>query len=343
MKIIVENSTWNNLGDGFYQFSLYELIKNVFPEADVYFGDGPVERAFHPNQKQLKNALKSIEWQNADLHILSGPMVMALLKTEYKAAIENIKRKGSNYAILSCSCSGLDGEPLNQIRKFLKAYPPIAFASRDPETYEKFKDYVPNAYNGICTAFLVNKLLKVDTLKLDKEYFVSSFYRNPEPKFISDKAKPQIEDVTLKERKGYIPGLPWKINRHLEIYDDIAENLGDLKIVRTVQQVSNKSNNFNFKYPNSYITLNPINFLSAFKGANFTISERVHACAVTLAFGKPARILIDSPRCGIFERFDLDHTSNDRIMKPSTVFFNKIDTEMDLLAKYIRESCEALL
>ena len=30
MKIIVENSTWNNLGDGFYQNTLFNLISEIF-------------------------------------------------------------------------------------------------------------------------------------------------------------------------------------------------------------------------------------------------------------------------------------------------------------------------
>tara|TARA_B110000902_G_scaffold263393_1_gene342354 strand:- start:559 stop:1578 length:1020 start_codon:yes stop_codon:yes gene_type:complete len=338
MKIIVENSTWNNLGDGFYQFSLTELFKKTFPKADIYFGEGPVQRGFHPNKRQLSNALLVNEYQKADLHVFSGPILMALTKSEYKNTIKNIITSGSKYALISVSCSGLSGKLLDETRDFLKKYPPTIFSSRDPESYEKFKDYVPSAYNGICTAFLVDELLQVDALEMDDKYIISSFYRNPEPLFDSKVSEPEIEDIILKKNNSIIDLLPHKINRHLQIYKNIQSHVGSFKIVRTVQQVSNKSNNFNFKAPNSFITYNPLNFLSAFKGTEFTISERVHACATTLAFGKPAQLLIDNPRNGIFERFGFDWRSNNGIMKPDSNFNIKIKEEMVLLQNYLLQN-----
>ena len=41
MKVIVENSTWNNVGDAFYQFPLYEILKSILKEDDVFMFDGP--------------------------------------------------------------------------------------------------------------------------------------------------------------------------------------------------------------------------------------------------------------------------------------------------------------
>jgi hypothetical protein len=338
MKIIVENSTWNNLGDGFYQSTLFVLITKLFPEAEVFMGEGPVERAFRPKEGRLNNALKLIEHQKADIHVISGPMIRTIVRSDYRDAIKNIIEAGSSYALLSCSCNGLNGEDLAVVKSFMKKYPPISFASRDPYTYETFKDVLPFAYNGICTAFLVNKLLPIDTVDLSQKYFVSSFYRSPEPVFSSDVDEPKIEDVTVKTRKFVVPFLSWSVNRHLEIYrKDVLSSLNKFKIVRTVQGVSNKSNNFNFKYPNSFITYNPLIFLSIFKGAEFTISDRIHACAVTLAFGKPARILIKSPRCGIYDRLNIDYKTKDGFMSPVGLD-KKIDLEMDLLSKYILDT-----
>lgn len=335
MKIIVENSTWNNLGDGFYQFALFELIKKIFPNDEVFYGEGPIQRSFKPSKKHEKNALKLNEHQKADIHIISGPMLGKINKPDYQEMIKNILNSGNNYALISCSSAGVEGNKLQKVKDFIKEYPPIAFSSRDPLTYQNFSNVIPNAYNGICTAFLVDKLLKVDTLDIGKEYFVSSYYRQPEPEFHSKLSSPNIEDIIIKPKKPIIPFLPWKINRHLEFYQNSKGNVGEVEIIRTVQQVSTKSNYFNFKYPNSYISWNPITFLSAFKGAKFTISERVHACATTLAFGKPARLMIDNPRNGIFDRFGLDYKSNDGIMYPYGLN-EKIDEELMKLSVYIK-------
>lgn len=340
MKIIVENSTWNNLGDGFYQFALYELLKKIYPNKEIYFGEGPVERAFRPKTKQLSNAFKAMDYEKADIHVLSGPM-LATMSDHYIDLVKNIQSAGSSYALISCSVAGLSGSRLEELKEFLKKYPPISFSSRDPYTYESLKDVIPNAYNGICTAFLVNKLLNIDTCDIGKKYFVSSFYRAPEPKFLSDKENPTIKDITLEARSGYLPFIPWKYNRHLEIYKETQSSLGNLEIIRTVQQVSTKSNNFNFKYPNSFITWNPLNLLSIFKGAEFTISERVHACATTLAFGKPARITYDNARSGIFSRFGYDYKADNGFMSPEGLN-DKIDLEMKLLSEYIKDSFDSV-
>ena len=337
MKIIVENSTWNNLGDGFYQNTLFNLISEIFPNAEVYCGEGPVERSFKPKKRHIINSFKLIENQNADIHVFSGPMLKNLIKTDYYKAIKNIIESGANYALLSCSCDGLKGLELNRVREFLIKFPPIAFASRDPYTYEVFKDFVPTSYNGICTAFLVDKYLKIDTLELKEKYFVSSFYTKPEPNYSSElNQNINIKDVDVSYGKCYLPLLPWKINRHLEIYKNSISNLGELRIIRTVQGVSNKSNNYNFKYPNSFITYNPITLLSLFKGCEFTISDRVHACAVTLVFGKPARFLHKTDRAGIFDRFNLDYKNNDGFMYPNGLN-EQIDHETELLKEYIYE------
>ena len=55
MKIVVENSTWNNIGDAFYQFPLYKILKNTLKQHDVYMFDGPIYRSFKiPNTNFFK-------------------------------------------------------------------------------------------------------------------------------------------------------------------------------------------------------------------------------------------------------------------------------------------------
>jgi hypothetical protein len=331
MKIIVENSTWNNIGDGFYQSSLFMLITKLFPEARVFMGEGPIKRAFQPKEKQFKNSFKMMEYQNADIHIFSGPIIRQLI-TNYKNTIINITKKNARYALISCSSAGINEKGIKEVKDFFSKYPPLAFSSRDTETYLNFKDSVPSSYDGICTAFLVEKLLPIDMVDIGQKYFVSSFYQEPEPVFTSN-GKVTIENIELKSQKNIIP-TSWNIARHLEFLRTVPENLQDHTIIRAHQGVSNKVNHYNFAYPNSYITLNPITYLSIFKGAEFTISDRVHACAVTLAFGKPARLISNSLRAGIFSRLGMDYKESNGIMHLNV---DVIDSEMKGLRRYIKD------
>lgn len=332
MKIIIENSTWNNIGDGFYQSALFVLISKLFPKAHVFMGEGPAKRSFRPNEKQLKNCFQMMKYQNADIHIFSGPMIRQIL-TNYKDTIINISKKNARYALISCSSAGISKKEIGEVKEFFSKYPPIAFSSRDSETYSNFQDSVPSSYDGICTAFLVDKLLPIDTVELGKKYFVSSFYREPEPVFEAI-GNVTIENIHLKKRKNIIP-IKWGLARHFEFLRRMPEKINDHTIIRAHQSVSNKVNHYNFAYPNSYISLNPITYLSIFKGAEFTISDRIHACAVTLAFGKPARLVSDSPRAGIFSRLGIDYRASNGVMSLND---DVLDSETKNLCRYLADS-----
>lgn len=333
MKILVENSTWNNVGDGWYQYSLYYLIKKIFPHAKVVMGEGPVRRAFRiKNEMQHKNALNLLDWKSADIHIFSGPMLKSLIK-DYGLAIQKLKERGENYAFISVSGTAVTEDQKKEISEFLNKYPPILFSTRDRETFNNFKDVVNNAYDGICTAFLVNKTMDLDIINFDQKFFISSFYTQNEPEFVL-KGNFCIENIQVNQRNN-IYNLPYKYSRHLNYKLPQQAALDGYKIIRLVQDLNTKFNHINFSLPNSFISFNPISYLEVIKSAEFVISDRVHACAISLACGNPARFMFETPRAGIFDRLNFDYKSNRGIMYPNDQI---IEDEMSKLIKKIKES-----
>lgn len=335
MRIIVENSVWANVGNGWYQYSLFYMLKKLFPEHDVIMGEGPINLAFRiRDAKQQANALNWMEYQRADIHVFSGPM-MSDLDNLYFKKIVRLKERGENYALISCSGTGYSPSRISELGVFLKKYPPLFMSTRDEETYNAFKPFVPNSYNGICTAFLVDKNIDIRTYKMDKPFFISSFYREEEPLFImKDGTKPcSIENIEVKHRENRWR-LPYSISRHLNYKHDHQNEIGGLFIVRTVQGLSTRFNHINFAAPNSFISFNPLSYLEIVKSSEFTISDRVHACAVSLACGHPARFLFSTPRAGIFDRIGFDYKSNNGIMYPNP---DKIDDEFEKLIAQIRK------
>jgi hypothetical protein len=333
MKILVENSTWNNIGDGFYQSALFVLIKKLYPDATVLMEEGPIFRAFRPKSEwQKKNALQLMDYQSADLHIFSGPMIRQIL-TNYKDKIKQIKERGEQYALISASSAGISDSLRAETGEFFQKYQPLFLSSRDQETYLKFKDYVKNSYNGICTAFLVNKMLPVDQLDHNFKFFISSFYRELEPVYKVN-GEVDIRNVELDRKKTFF-GLNHRFSRHLNRFRPVQDGVNGHKIVRVNQEVSTKFNHINFALPNSFLSFNLLSYLALYKSADFTISDRVHSCAVSLAFGKPARLFTNSPRAGIFNRLGFDHKKDNGIMYPNLEI---IDTEAEKLSSFIKSS-----
>lgn len=327
--ILVENSTWNNIGDGFYQSALLAYLKELFPTCEIRMGDGPIERAFRPSPRFVKNTFKLMDHEVADIHVFSGPMLRQLVPL-YSTKIKEIIKSGRNYALISCSGAGASKDEALAIGSLLQEYPPIVLSSRDPETYERFGKYVDNAYNGICAAFLVNKLplSKVTAPK----YFVSSFYSMPEPVFSSDKEHlDNIKDIDLSFRK---PLIAHKYDRHLDFLRKHSGELNGLNIVRAVHGVTDRFNHINFGSPNSFLSFNPLAYLSLYQAAEFTISDRIHACAVSITLGRPARLFTKSPRAGIFDRLGIDYKATDGFMVPCP---GRIDKEAKLMGDYLLE------
>lgn len=51
--IAVENSTWNNIGDAFYQTSICQMLARALPQCEVVTFDGPIVRDLStPNVRQ---------------------------------------------------------------------------------------------------------------------------------------------------------------------------------------------------------------------------------------------------------------------------------------------------
>lgn len=334
MKIVVENSTWNNVGDGWYQTSLFFLIKKLYPNDDVVLGEGPIRRAFRIKKEyQMRNALDLMQYQKGDIHIFSGPILPSLMRN-YQEKIKEIKERKAEYAFISISGTALTKEYLNEIASFFKKYPPLFFSSRDQETYNTFSKFVANSYDGPCTAFLVNKTIPTSSFNLEKPFFISSFYTELEPFFSLEQNKDcTLENLQVHHKKTYL-GLPFKFSRHLNHLRPQQKEIGNHIIVRTIQNLNTKFNHINFAMPNSFISFNPVTYLEVTKSCEFVISDRVHACAIGLAYNKPVRFLFETPRAGIFDRMKFDYKSNEGIMYPN---MDIIDEEYDKLITEIKK------
>lgn len=334
MKIIVENSSWNNIGNAWFSFSAIFLLKSMYPQHEVVMGESNICGSFRVHNKQERNnAFKLYEYQRADIHVFCGPM-MDLLTKDYRKTIEELTRRKEKYCLISASGTSMSSEEISATREFMQKYPPLFFSSRDEYTYNTFKDYVPVAYNGICTAFLCGRTIQVSAFKMEKPFFISSFYMELEPTFSVEEGKESnIENIKVK-RHPTMYRLPFWISRHLNYKREQQREVGGKIIVRTIQNLNTRFNHINFAMPNSFISFNPLSYLEIVKSSEFTISDRVHACAVSLAMNHPARFMFNTPRAGIFDRMGFDYKSNRGIMYPN---MEKVDEEMYKLQEQIRK------
>ena len=329
MKVLVENSTWNNIGDGFYQFSILGLFQKNFPDWDVKMMDGPIQRAFRPSNRFSKNSFDIMPFYKADLYVLSGPILGWKFVEEYGPFIKKIKEEGADYLILSTHTRE---EFRSEIAEFFRKYPPIGLASRDSYTYNLFNNYVENCYDGVCTAFLVSKTCSVPDVDVSNKVLLS-IYRGYEPKAISLKMD---GDRLIDSSVSVSPVVKarWhKILRHFEWMRYFPREISGYEVIRPVQDIGYKYSHLNFARPNSYLSYNPLSYLSLYKNTMLTISDRVHSVVPTLSYGNPAVFVGTTKRSKLFDRMGLEYSNREVLrLDPSL-----LDVEYDSLVAWIKE------
>ena len=312
MKIGVYNSAWGNVGNAFFACGIISLLRKLFPRYEVLEIDEP-----HPYMAPEKvkrctgHVFPLFQYQKADVYVFTGPILAQIVRFDFAAIMRRIKSEGSEYAILSASASEMTPEEIKAVASFLNECPPIAFATRDESTYKKFKPLTPFCHNGICGAFLIPLIDGVAELKAHRQFFISSFYKNPEPNFSVRKGeRVTVDTLLVKPRRPLLRGVRYGWARHFEFLRKYPASINEMDIVRVHQGFNPAMKLFNYAQPNSFVSYNPRCYLSAYKGCEFVISDRVHACAAALAYGHPARLLDVNDRMGIFTRMGIERDAN---------------------------------
>ncbi|MER9242377.1 polysaccharide pyruvyl transferase family protein [Mesorhizobium sp. M0633] len=297
LTIAVENSTWNNLGDAFYQTSLQRVLQKELPNHRVVSFDGPIKRAFRPGRFE-NNCFDVRSWTEADHYVFSGPILRGFT-AHYGDLIKRIIEKGATYSLISVHSNAFDAE-IPALRAFLAKYPPTAIHTRDHLTYEKIGDLVSPSLDGICFAFFVSRLDDIPTLSPNIPYICSSFHSMKEPRLTVNPTSKDTSfigaDVSFEVTKRRIP---WKLERHADFRHTYQETLGPWKVIRPVHGLY-PFPYLTFSRPNSYITYNPLNMLAIYKYCDGVVTDRVHAGVAALSFGRPARIVPVDTRFDLF-------------------------------------------
>ena len=294
--------------NAFFEMGLLGFLKKHFKEHEYFSLDDPAPPRTPLKGKIGRNVYHIAARQEVDLYIFTGPILkkFVLPDFDYCGLVRQIKARGKDYAILSASASEMSQTQVSEVATFLNANPPVCFATRDEETYSKFKSLVPFCHNGICGAFLIPFIDGVAQVRNERPYFISSFYKRPEPHFaVAEGDNVSVDSLLLKPRKPILP-IRLGYSRHLERFrGDYLSSLGTHDIVRVHQGFNPAMTWFNYGAPNSFVSYNPLCYLAVYKGCDFVVSDRVHACAAALAYGHPARLVGDNDRVGIFSRMGI--------------------------------------
>ena len=337
-----------NIGNAFFNIGGKWILEQVFGQGRVAeIQDQPGYRTFHKKHKgNPRNDLQLLQYIDSEFLVLQGPMLTSSFEALWRPTFEQLKQRGTKIVLLSAAFFQYSDEEVRAVRKFLTEFPPAMISTRDADSYERIKDLTQFHYCGIDSAFFAPKAYTPIPLNLPP-YVVVNFDQYPEPEF-----KVATDRVTLNghgevtfEALGmtWSAKQPWLQRKFSEAgqwqcylgslldFRRLPQRIGDYLIVRTDHRFNPHITWKVYSQPNAVASDEPFTYFTLYAGAELTLSDRVHACVATLAFGNPAMLYHPTPRARLFERLDLNEIRQGPMSLPASRLNDEREAELDFL------------
>lgn len=323
MKVAYCTGFWcTNIGNGFFSLGVQHALCRVFGQenvtvvSDYQTYTDAVGKRLYPHKHQLEY----ISSLDVDLVVLAGPVLSRYFLRLWKEILLKLQARGVGYMLLSAGTMKLNEEEAAEIRDFFRQCPPRLFMSRETATYERFADVCPNACDGICFSFFAPEVNPAAGVLQQAPYIVMNFDKTDEPKvWIGEDPKGRA-DHTFTLTNGQTAHLRYpvlgrciglKTDRFTDALAYVmsllppprrGDRLGDYRIVRTDHRFHPHYRSKIYRFDNSFVSDIPQPYLTLYANAALTLSDRVHACAATLAYGGSAMLFARTNRVGLLER-----------------------------------------
>jgi hypothetical protein len=347
VKVAYSTGFWcTNIGNAFYSLGVEYILKKILGEENVSVVSDYQTYTTNLGKRLFpsKNQLNYFTKLDVDYFVLAGPVISKYFLKLWKDTLVELESKGVRYIILSAGMMKMNDEAYKEISEFFKNHPPFILTSRDKDTYEAFGKYADNAYDGICFSFFAPDFYH--PAKINEQFFTMNFDKISEP-VVSDKefsgAKAfEFDGKTYYYKQiGLLPKMASKTDRFSDalIYASSVfpqrkrpSVAGDYKIYRTDHRFHPHYRRKIYSQANTLCSDIPYGYLDIYANSKLTFSDRVHACAVTLAFGHPAMLFVKSTRCGLLDRVGAGEISK----KPVSIDMAALAKEKEELVSWLK-------
>lgn len=320
-KVAFIGGYWSsNIGNAFFNLGAEYVLGQVFGEENVTM---VMDQSAY--MLQWKTRRGNIPWALdywahlcVDFVVLLGPCLSRNFLPIWRDTLNLLRDRGVGYMILSAGMMKCGQDDLRQIKEFFADNPPYVMTTRDSDTYAAFRDAVPRIYDGICFAFFMPDCYHPIPTDIGPS-IVLNFDKIAEPHLSLD--APMKHPDHHFELDGhrfdlrYSGGLLSKIGRKTDRLTDAIiylsallprgkrpERLGEYTLIRTDHRFAPMMIRKVYRYANSFCADIPHTYANIYAEANLTVSDRVHACAMALAYGKTAMLLARTNRDALLER-----------------------------------------
>lgn len=323
-KVAYIGGCWStNIGNGFFNMGADYVLKQIFNHVNMVADQSAFVPGWTRKKGNIPWAVNYWEHLEVDYVVLLGPIISQIFLPIWKDTLDTLKKRGIRYMILSAGMMKYDAQVIDEIKKYFAENPPYVITTRDRETYDTFKDSVPNIYDGICFSFFVPDYYKPfktdykDVLAVNFDKIDEPFIYIDEPEQKTD-IKFDFEGHHFGMKFGKLAGLGLKTDRFTDalVYAmsplpraERKTQLGEYTVIRPDHRFNPMFIRKAFRYNNSFCADIPHTYANIYANANLTISDRVHACAITMAYGNAAYLLAKTGRSGLLSRVGAENVN----------------------------------
>lgn len=322
--IIVTAGMWStNIGNAFFQLGAAHIISQAAPDRHVHLLTDHAGYWQYGKKQEPAHSARLIDHVDAEYLVLSGSVLTYSFPSLWAKTFKICKEKKTRIILLGAGQFDYSKRETDICRELLDEFPPYIFVSRDSNTYDNFKDLAANAYNGIDNAYFLP--LAYPKISLDyPPYIVLNFDKGPEPmcQMLADHGKyvwgkigynsccvpfnAQAINIQFPEHKrlfsnwtgkyyGYLAGI-------LGLKKTRRNQLDNYLLLRTDHQTNPLCHRKLYYGPGAFAMDIPYGYFALYGNAELTLSDRIHACIVTMAYGGTAMLFSKSPRVQIIEQ-----------------------------------------
>jgi len=315
-----------NIGNAFFALGIHYLLRRAIPDARVFlFSDQSAYLNLLPGpnyRREPENSIRYLEHVRPDYIVLAGSLLTAEFPREWGASLRALYEAGTKILLIGVGQYGYDQREVKLCRDLLGQYPPYVFVSRDHQTYESFRDVAEFSYDGIDGAYFTPEVFQPVRTDLPP-YVVLNFDKTPEPRINTLTNSPSRSESLLYRTVSFeFHGREWQVQFSrirlamsrligkgtgfilgpLGLHGTRQGQVEDFMVVRTDHQLNPIMIRRIFRGPNAFAGDIPYTYLNIYAQTELTLTDRIHAALVTMAYGRPAMLFSRSGRASIIER-----------------------------------------
>jgi len=295
MRILYYGGGWpTNIGNSFIDLGAMALLRAAVPTAEIAFASEMLRWFYNyglqkPKRLTRRWLYKKLNTSNypvgmndafdvaafirCDIAVFSG---MAMCQDFIKVngpTISSLHERNIPILLLGTGGDKYNDDEKEAFGYFVEQIQPLAFISRDINSYNLFSNFVKNAFSGIDCGFFLPESYSPFQLVIPP-YRILAFDSMPEPNIKNDDGL-----MVIRSHHCCFENIPYKYQHHGKtLISDI-----------------------------------PYDYINIYSNAEEVHSDRVHACVAALSYGRKARLYHNTPRGSLFSVVDAENINKEII------------------------------